>query len=1232
MKKLSKKIISLVLALVMAMPMMLALPSTAITASADEICPAEAIAAPKSYNVDFWYINNQDGEKIPANYSSNIVYTNMDGTKENDGERCVWTDQTQCDHLKMKFVTPGTVVGVYDGVTKPSFPIVLETVWTTHAGGGEYICFIQPNANSDATWAARKINFRYDWYGDSANTAWNRWPSGSGYTFKGEANAQISRSNGNNKNEQSDQLGKGGTKSDDQNNTKSNRYWRNCIEYYGNFSDGSYSDTITNAKLLVGHVSKANGWFDKNWYYYSQEKDISNTFYVINYKPLYDILKTSSPTTINVDGFKNIRELRTYLTTGDGSWKYTEASRNAALTRMAAVGNFDLNNYDFDYKKNTVAAVSSASADIKTAYDNYVDIPKILVRQYKVTFKDYNNSEISHQYFPTGTSSSVVESAKPSLPAANYDETAHYTYAWNSACSNVTSDATYTQVRTSTPHSYGAYTYAGNNEHSASCSVNSQNHSKTEACSFADDVHAATASHNGYTDQKCSVCNHVDETQREYNPLVWTTYDAKVSAYDTAIASGNYTDDSVATCTDEVTAAVLVKADHDGSNTPQATVDTAANAIDAAVAKLDGRAAFGALDTAYANAYAWASDSARADDYTTSSIQAYKDYLDSTSEFKYEKTASRTNTSVSKQSEIDSEAAKYEGAQAYAIANILDPLADLSAVDRAYNKANALLISLDGKAPQYTEASINALISVVNSAKTDYINGDRSDIGKKANSKPDEAKSIALATSINNAIAGLETIEKDNPTTQEELDLSVYNEAVARINNLDPEAYDVNSESIETALRVVNENLLNEDIKPVEYGTSTINVLNSVNMTNIDNASFAILNALSNSIKHYDVITDANVTTGFKNGEVSSAAAPDENHKKSSVTYGASIVCTSENEDTAWFLSYSVGTSNRMVNQFQGKGKVFKGKVYGNTVIKAVQGNSEKCEVKIVRNYYDGETKESGEPVHYLTYVDKGESLTLPNKKAFPYYRCDGYFYTNGNPVEGNTISNIQSDIVIIAKYTKDTTLSYTIGVTGGTGAPADSVGYNTRVNLTGNAGTIGWLEKVNGTVNEYRPFYYGKDVSFLTTESVDLLATSDATKFENIPCINLRQSGAEAQIIDGVRKTTFNGQIVFDSDVFIVDTSGSEQSKAIMEYGILVGAARSTGGYVPDESQLTVENSGSHDEFGVLRAKSTKLVGANQFSITINNLPANYIYRGYVIYKDETGKMHTKYSPAVNV
>jgi hypothetical protein len=212
---------------------------------------------------------------------------------------------------------------------------------------------------------------------------------------------------------------------------------------------------------------------------------------------------------------------------------YTAASFSAfataydnAVTHMAGVtGGY-----------NAATATSLASA-LNTAYGN-------LVEKTTITFVDSNGNSTTAK-FDTGTAAATVAAAAPALPAADYDEDGHNTYAWDKAFADVTTAAvTYTQVKTTTPHSY-TYTHDANSNpstHTGSCVINDQNHSlASEECTFVEGASVATSGEaNGYTDMICSVCQFVDESQRVYASRDVSEYTAAVTDYEATKASEDY--------------------------------------------------------------------------------------------------------------------------------------------------------------------------------------------------------------------------------------------------------------------------------------------------------------------------------------------------------------------------------------------------------------------------------------------------------------------------------------------------------------------------------------------------------------------------------------------------------------------------------------------------------------------------------------------------------------------
>ena len=298
---------------------------------------------------------------------------------------------------------------------------------------------------------------------------------------------------------------------------------------------------------------------------------------------------------------------------------------------------------------------------------------------------------------------------------------------------------------------------------------------------------------------------------------------------------------------------------------------------------------------------------------------------------------------------------------------------------------------------------------------------------------------------------------------------------------------------------------------------------------------------------------------------------------------------------------------------YAGYGKTYTGKVLGTTTIKAVKKGAGESRVKIIRKYGDTPVTEKS-PIQVVEYVSTGSSYTLPTAPAIALNTFDGYYIGETKYAAGASVT-IGADTEVYARYTPNADADCAINAEGGSETYAQTVKYNDKVSLTGAANTYGWVEKIDAT--HYRPFYIGKDVSFFATESTELLAVTSFSGYNfSLPAVNIRKSG----VIKNGTRTTINGQLV---------TNGVN----VKEYGILIGAPSSKNGatpVAPTPEQIIIENSGQHTGWAVYRAKSTTLVGANQYTITMNNLPEGYIYRGYMIYEDSKGALHNVYSEAM--
>lgn len=514
--------------------------------------------------------------------------------------------------------------------------------------------------------------------------------------------------------------------------------------------------------------------------------------------------------------------------------------------------------------------------------------------------------------------------------------------------------------------------------------------------------------------------------------------------------------------------------------------------------------------------------------------------------------------------------------------------ADFTKLKKAVDKADAFLISLNGKAAQFDAESVEALISAVSASDiSTYLNADeatRAEYGQAV-----QANADALEEAINNAYNSLKL-----SVTDTEIDTSAYEAAVAIINNPDPDAYNLTS-SITSARNSAN-TLVGTSSET--YKNATINVFDeNASEENVNDATTAILSALSNSVRTYTVTTQGVSETSFKKGTAEGSETP------YTATYGTTVICKSDNDETAWYVEITSGTSHRK-EQFQGYGRGLEMKVMGNMTIKAVKPSATTVQVKIVREYSEAENKY---PVQLVDYITAGSSFTLPSAPALAYYSFGGY-YISGVLCTDDEIT-VNEDVEIVAKYNVNSDASCAINATDiNNEAHNSSVNYNTKVSLQGGAGTYGWVEEISA--NRFRPFFIGEDVEFFASESTTLKAVDKET-FEsynfNTPCINLRKSG----VIISDAKTIFNAQL-FDA------------KKEIKEYGILIGTGDITA------NELVIENAGTYEDFRVIRAKSTRLVGANQFAISVRNLNDSYIYRGYVIYENSNNEFVTAYTDII--
>ena len=393
------------------------------------------------------------------------------------------------------------------------------------------------------------------------------------------------------------------------------------------------------------------------------------------------------------------------------------------------------------------------------------------------------------------------------------------------------------------------------------------------------------------------------------------------------------------------------------------------------------------------------------------------------------------------------------------------------------------------------------------------------------------------------------------------------------------------------------------EYESIEGEDSSINAVKlSATQGEIDDVNTAISSGLSSNIRQYEIkleqgeLSPEDAIT-FNNG----VSSYDSENDKYLATYSSRLNLRADVE-TAWYMDFTSNTTSRST-QYQGFGKKYSTSVFGNINVYARQRKAQTPYKLTITRVYDNS---ENEPVQLIDFISS--SYVLPSAPAVANYTFNGYKVGNETKQPNETIS-ISGDTEITANYTFNGSADCAINAVpleGGVGF-SNSVAYNTKISLKGGNNAYAWVELVkNGRETDWRPFYIGANVSFYSIESTTLKAVTkeefDAYSFK-LPLINNKQSNA----ILSSEKVVFNGQIVYTN------------REDVVEYGILIGNATNPE-YEIGAGDVVLENSGVNADYIVRRCKSTKLVGANQFTITVKNLSGVIAYRGYIIYQSANG------------
>lgn len=363
----------------------------------------------ESFNGDAYYTSN--GNTYTATTAhQNILY----GSKTTN-----FGEEIDSDYVAKKAILPNSTVLVYDGVNTPAYPIYLQA----RPMGNDNIILTGATYSGSAPF---KFNSNWSGYHAGADTT---------NIFEITTNKELQNSNDN-------QGSKGnvastefdfGTGKGFPTSNGIRYYWTNTLYYTGSGNTDSYYEKHSNNISIT--VSHRNKW-GLTWYDRDKAISVNNDVYILNYKPIYDILSNSTSNTVSETGksytFKNL-----YNEVYKNKWMYTEESLASYLYAVAKLTQLNLNDSFKNASDNEISSkVSTAASQIKnysTAYNTAA--ANLKVKTFNVDFIMADNTKVAK----TVTAGDTLNGIIPTNTAVkNYNDCTHDVYSWPEDCTSST--------------------------------------------------------------------------------------------------------------------------------------------------------------------------------------------------------------------------------------------------------------------------------------------------------------------------------------------------------------------------------------------------------------------------------------------------------------------------------------------------------------------------------------------------------------------------------------------------------------------------------------------------------------------------------------------------------------------------------------------------------------------------------------------------------------------------
>lgn len=504
--------------------------------------PTTPVSVTMQTHEDYVKANINVEGKVNKNYS-NIVENNAGAYTGNIIVADQWTasqnntyylEKNQIASDNLRFYAYNNAVALYTGAGNIRFPIVLEKVAVSNPSGYDVYQNIEYTAlNNGGLFSLGNDNNQWQYCTSSTNLT---------DAVSGEGEGQVVTNFSNSTSASKDSYKANGSNinyaKNDKFGTTTTKAFKNYIKYTGSGNSDTYYDKLSTPTFSY-RADYAVFWKD-GWYW-----DLTNvhdkaftlnsdfTCYVLNYKPLYDIVSNAS--------FKD-----NYNRISQNSSKYSQEGLNNYYAVVADIIDFNLANEPMT-SETEVAAVANKIKDLVERYNRYKS-PKL--NKYNVTFKTSDPDNIMAAPVVVKTvevepGTTVAASNFPKLKATHYDkDNKHYVYYWyNTSSKTEFTSATKvdSNIEVEERRKLVACTYDPNDAtcmSQAVCDVCKTKVGDLKPHSYTNAVFvAADGDNNSYTKYLCvNGCGQEDESLRKYESTDWSAYDAQKRVLDDLLA------------------------------------------------------------------------------------------------------------------------------------------------------------------------------------------------------------------------------------------------------------------------------------------------------------------------------------------------------------------------------------------------------------------------------------------------------------------------------------------------------------------------------------------------------------------------------------------------------------------------------------------------------------------------------------------------------------------------